>query len=468
MFSPVEYRVLARKYRPTTFSTLIGQEIVADILRGGFLTNRLGHSFLLTGIRGVGKTTIARLLARCFNCTTLEEQRQNKALSSHSVGSCAFDPCGQCSGCKSFENDAHLNTIEIDAASHTGVEDIRGIIESSHYQALSGRYKIFIIDEVHMLSKSAFNALLKTLEEPPSYTKFILATTEIRRVPATIVSRCLCFELRPVPPSILVPYLEKVCQKEHVTYETKALQLIAMAGEGSVRDALSLLDQGIVLSSQEDGSYHLTTHIAEEMLGCGNKPLVASAFLSVLQGNPQQTIQQVRSLEKKGTHPSFILERWLQLTHGLTLKRTCPHTPFDVSSSEEEEILQKAPSFSLEALGRLWQLLLHGEAELKEASLTQQCFEMLCLRLIYAQSLPDPRSLLKAVPPLDVSNGSPQQPFSQEDLYQKNAPPKGSPEGPPGGSPGRRLQGSPEGSSQGGSKALSSPNPPLRRKKAKR
>lgn len=382
----LEYRVLARKYRPTTFSQVIGQDILVRLLRNGLAQGRLGHGFIFTGIRGVGKTTTARLLARILNC--LKEPDPSSLL----------DPCGVCSSCQALAVDRHLDVIEIDAASHTGVDDIREIIESTRYRAVSGRYKIFIIDEVHMLSKSAFNALLKTLEEPPAHVKFIFATTEIRRVPATILSRCLRFDLKRVSVETLASHLATICIQEKVMFEPEALTLIARAGDGSVRDALSLLDQAIVMAEGEKGLFHIKKADVQKMLGLSDRQPFKVLFKAlVAPPNLEEALEQVRLLYQAGVDPSVVVEELLQLAHHLSLVKAAPTLSLDEALlTDDKAFLQElAGDLSLAQLGRFWQMLLKGAEEVAQASLPLQALEMVCLRLIHVSQFPPPELLLK-------------------------------------------------------------------------
>lgn len=387
--SPAEvagYRVLARKYRPTTFSQVIGQDILVRLLRNGLSQGRLGHGFIFTGIRGVGKTTTARLLARILNC--LKEQSDEDPS--------PLDPCGTCSSCRALLDDRHLDVIEIDAASHTGVDDVREIIDSTRYRAISGRYKIFIIDEVHMLSKSAFNALLKTLEEPPAHVKFIFATTEIQRVPATILSRCLRFDLKRVSSEVLVPHLAEICGQEKVTFEPEALALIARAGDGSVRDALSLLDQAIVMAEGEKGVFHIQTTDVQNMLGLADRQPFRDLFNLLLAPNLEAALKEVRALYQLGVDPTRVMEELLQLTHQLSLLKAAPRLVLEDLAIPDKTFLQAlVESTSLANLNRFWQMLLKGAEEVAQASFPLQALEMVCLRLIHARQLPDPEILLR-------------------------------------------------------------------------
>lgn len=382
------YRVLARTYRPQQFSDVIGQETTVLLLKNGLQQQKLGHGFIFTGIRGVGKTTLARLVAKALNCTA------DKASS--------IEPCGICESCQALTQGRHFDIIEMDAASHTGVEDMREVIEASRYRALAGRYKIFIIDEVHMLSKSAFNALLKTLEEPPAHVKFLFATTEIQRVPATILSRCLRFDLRRIQPTALQAYLEQVCEKERVTVDAEALRAIAHAADGSVRDSLSLLDQAILMAQGETPSPlpHVSFQAVQTMLGLADRKPFLDLFNHMLQGQIEETLRLTRELYQNGADPLLLLEDLLDLSHQLSLHKAAPSLQLATVSSEETlDALKKmaAGETSLAHLGRVWQMLLKGRAEVKDASFPLQALEMVLLRIAHMAHFPTPEALAQSL-----------------------------------------------------------------------
>ncbi len=384
------YRVLARAYRPQQFSEVIGQETTVLLLKNGLQQQKLGHGFIFTGIRGVGKTTLARLVAKALNCTA------DKASS--------VEPCGACESCQALAQGRHFDIIEMDAASHTGVEDMREVIEASRYRALAGRYKIFIIDEVHMLSKSAFNALLKTLEEPPAHVKFLFATTEIQRVPATILSRCLRFDLRRIQPTALQAYLEQVCEKERVTVDAEALRAIAHAADGSVRDALSLLDQAILMAQGSEAAAsplpHVSFQAVQTMLGLVDRKPFLELFNHLLQGQIEETLRLSRELYQSGADPLLLLEDLLDLSHQLSLHKAAPSLQLATVSSEETlDALKKmaAGETSLAHLGRIWQMLLKGRGEVKDASFPLQALEMVLLRIAHMAHFPTPEALAQSL-----------------------------------------------------------------------
>lgn len=373
-----EYRVLARKYRPTKLSQVVGQNFLVETLKRGIEGNRLGHAFILTGIRGTGKTTTARIIARSLNCE---------------MGPTP-EPCGMCSSCTSIAQDRSMDVIEIDAASRTSVDDIREIIEASRYKAASSRYKIYIIDEVHMLSKSAFNALLKTLEEPPTHVKFIFATTEIHKVPATILSRCVCFDLKRIESSTLVTYFKKLCDQENVMWEEDALGLIAKAAEGSVRDGLSLLDQAITY-----GTSHVTTAQVRQMLGLSDQGLLLELFQIMIEGNTASALEKLRYFYQEGADPLRILEDLLDLTHWLQCLKISPSLAQDITLTLEkkEKGLELAQTLSIPTLTRIWQILLKGFEELKRAPAPQKALEVIVIRLTHVAPLPPLHELLEGM-----------------------------------------------------------------------
>ncbi|MBO9622695.1 MAG: DNA polymerase III subunit gamma/tau [Sphingomonas sp.] len=377
------YRVLARKYRPQTFSELIGQDAMVQTLGNAIKRDRLAHAFLLTGVRGVGKTSTARLIAKALNCIGPDGQ-----------GGPTIDPCGVCEPCRAIAEGRHIDVIEMDAASHTGVDDVREIIEASRYAAVSARYKIYIIDEVHMLSKSAFNALLKTLEEPPSHVKFLFATTEVNKVPVTVLSRCQRFDLRRIPAETLAAHFTRVVEAEGVDAEPEALGLIARAAEGSARDGLSILDQAIAHAGLEGGG--VRAEAVRQMLGLSDRGAIRALFGLLLAGDAPGALKALRGQYDLGVDPQAVLRTLLETVHGVTLAKL-GSTPGAGQSAEELAALAEWTSLSFPVLHRLWQLLLRGHDEVAKAALPIEACEMALLRVIHASQLPDPGELARQI-----------------------------------------------------------------------
>ncbi len=388
------YRVLARKYRPQRFSELIGQDAMVTTLGNAIKRGRLAHAFLMTGVRGVGKTSTARLIAKALNCIGPDGQ-----------GAATIDPCGVCEPCRAIAEGRHIDVIEMDAASNTGVDDVREIIESVRYAAVSARYKIYIIDEVHMLSKNAFNALLKTLEEPPAHVKFLFATTEIQKVPVTVLSRCQRFDLRRIPADLLAEHFGNVCKAEEVVAEPEALALVARAAEGSVRDGLSILDQAIAHADME-GAGIVTGDQVRNMLGLSDRGAVRRLFGLLLEGNAQGALAALRDQHDLGVEPAAIFKGLLETCHGTTLAKV--GAPADPSESAEERADYAAWSggLSFQLLHRIWQLLLKGHEEVVRAVDPNEAADMAVLRVIHASQLPDPGELarrLETGAPLNIT-----------------------------------------------------------------
>ncbi len=377
----VPYRVLARKYRPQNFDDLIGQDALVRTLKNAIDSGRIAHAFMLTGIRGVGKTTTARIIAKALNYTGADG----------TAGPTTGDT-SDCEACKAIAEDRHPDIMEMDAASRTGIDDIREILDGVRYAPTSARYKIYIIDEVHMLSKAAFNALLKTLEEPPEHVKFIFATTEVRKVPITVLSRCQRFDLRRIDPDILSDYYGKISDWEEVTTEEEALDLIARAADGSVRDGLSLLDQAMAL-----GDSKVTAEQVKDMLGLADRAMILDVLENVMKGNPADALAVMGDLYKKGADPVVVIQDLLDLSHLLTKHRALPqNTNANLMPKGEQERLENlADSLSMPTLGRTWQILLKGLGEVNIAPNPQKAAEMVIIRLAYAADLPDPASLVK-------------------------------------------------------------------------
>jgi DNA polymerase-3 subunit gamma/tau len=383
---PEPYRVLARKYRPSDFTGLIGQEALVRTLSNAFATGRIAHAFMLTGVRGVGKTTTARIIARALNCTGPDGKRTEPTI----------QPCGVCDACVTIAESRNVDVQEMDAASRTGIDDIREIIEGVRYAPASARYKVYIVDEVHMLSKQAFNGLLKTLEEPPPHVKFIFATTEIRKVPVTVLSRCQRFDLRRIDSGELAAYLGSIAEKEKVKIEEGALALIARAAEGSARDALSLLDQAI---AHGDGEGPITAVSIREMLGLADRGRVLDLFERLMGGKIEEALADLKSLYDSGADPLAVMQDLLEITHFLTRLKVAPSAQgfFDGASSEAKRAAELAAKLPVAALTRAWQMLLKGLIEVRDATRPISACEMALIRLCYAADLPPTDKLVRDV-----------------------------------------------------------------------
>ena len=377
------YRVLARKYRPSTFAELIGQEAMVRTLSNAIATGRVAHAFILTGVRGVGKTTTARILARALNCVGAD-----------GTGGPTAEPCGRCPQCLAIGEDRHVDVIEMDAASRTGVDDIRDLTEGVRYRPVSGRYKIYIIDEVHMLSKYAFNALLKTLEEPPPDVKFIFATTEIQKVPITVLSRCQRFSLRRVPAELLIRRYQRIAAAEGVEIEPAALALIARAADGSVRDGESLLDQAIALSAGR-----IEEAEVRDMLGIADRGLVFDLLECALRGDAPAALAQLDGLYQGGADPLMVLQDLLDLSHFLTRLKLAPDAGAGdpIAEGDRERARPLAEKLAMPVLARVWQMLLRGLEEVQDAPSPIQAAEMVLVRLAYVADLPAPAELVRLI-----------------------------------------------------------------------
>ena len=377
------YRVLARKYRPTDFTGLIGQEALVRTLSNAFATGRIAHAFMLTGVRGVGKTTTARIIARALNCIGPDGKRKDPTI----------HPCGVCEPCVSISESRNVDVQEMDAASRTGIDDIREIIEGVRYAPVAARYKVYIIDEVHMLSKQAFNGLLKTLEEPPPHVKFVFATTEIRKVPVTVLSRCQRFDLRRIDSAELAAYLAKLAEKEKVKIEEDALALIARAAEGSARDSLSLLDQAMAHGEGE----MITADTVRQMLGLADRGRVLDIFEKLMGAQVSEALADLQSLYDAGADPLAVMQDLLETVHFLTRVRVAPAAQgfFDGGSGEAKRAAELAAKLSVPALTRAWQILLKGLFEVRDATRPISTCEMALIRLAYAAELPPTDRLVK-------------------------------------------------------------------------
>ncbi|WP_453977064.1 DNA polymerase III subunit gamma/tau [Brevundimonas sp. Marseille-Q4549] len=374
------YQVLARKYRPRTFEDLIGQEAMVRTLTNAFATGRIAHAFMLTGVRGVGKTTTARLLARALNNETDTIDRPSLALTAHGRHDAAI-MAGQ-----------HMDVMEMDAASHTGVNDIRDILESVRYAPVEARYKVYVLDEVHMLSTQAFNALLKTLEEPPPHAKFIFATTEIRKVPVTILSRCQRFDLRRVEPEILVEHLGRVADREGMKIEGDALALISRAAEGSVRDGLSLLDQALV---QAERGEMVKTDTVRDMLGLADRTQTIALFESIMAGRTPEALENFRTLYGFGADPVQVTNDLLEHCHAASVAKMLGPNATRLPNDQAQKLAALGAAIPAATLSRTWQMLLKALDEVRRAPNPADAVEMAIVRLAYAADLPGPEEALK-------------------------------------------------------------------------
>ncbi|MEX0318214.1 MAG: DNA polymerase III subunit gamma/tau [Ruegeria sp.] len=399
------YQVLARKYRPETFADLVGQDAMVRTLKNAFEADRIAQAFIMTGIRGTGKTTTARIIAKGMNC-----------VGSDGEGGPTTDPCGQCEHCVAIMEGRHVDVMEMDAASRTGVNDIREIIDSVRYRAASARYKIYIIDEVHMLSTSAFNALLKTLEEPPEHVKFIFATTEIRKVPVTVLSRCQRFDLRRIEPEDMIGLMRKIAGAEGAEIADDALALITRAAEGSARDATSLLDQAI-----SHGAGETSADQVRAMLGLADRGRVLDLMDMILRGDAAAALTELGGQYAEGADPLAVLRDLAEITHWVSVVKITPDAAEDptVSPDERSRGVQMAEALPMRVLTRMWQMLLKALEEVAAAPNAMMAAEMAVIRLTHVSDLPSPEELIKRL---------------------QDAPPPPAP-GPGGGMPLQRMGG---------------------------
>ncbi|MFV9876324.1 MAG: DNA polymerase III subunit gamma/tau [Rickettsiales endosymbiont of Dermacentor nuttalli] len=378
------YKILARKYRPNNFNNLVGQDVLVRTLSNAVKMQRIAHAFLLSGIRGVGKTTTARIIAKTLNCTDLDLNQD------------IVEPCEKCANCIAFSEGRHPDIIEMDAASRTGVGDVREIIESVNYLPLMGKMKVYIIDEIHMLSTNAFNALLKTIEEPPAHTKFIFATTEVKKIPITILSRCQRFDLKRLSNEDLINHLQNITKLENIKINTEALDLIVAKSEGSVRDSLSLLDQAVACSENDT---LITDETIKQMLGISCKTSLFSLLELILKGQAKEAIELLNTLYYEGVNPAILIEDLLEVTHLITKIKMIPMLAeskilpeFDRNKSLELSRLLEVSSLTL-----IWQMLLKGLAEVKSAPIDISAAEMVIIRLCYLSKIPSPLDLLNKI-----------------------------------------------------------------------
>ena len=375
------YQVLARKYRPETFADLVGQEAMVRTLRNAFKADRIAQAFIMTGIRGTGKTTTARIIAKGMNCIGPDGE-----------GGPTTDPCGECEHCKAIMEGRHVDVMEMDAASNTSVNDIREIIDSVHYRAASARYKIYIIDEVHMLSTSAFNALLKTLEEPPEHVKFIFATTEIRKVPVTVLSRCQRFDLRRIEPEVMIALLRKIATAETAEIADDALALITRAAEGSARDATSLLDQAI-----SHGAGETTADQVRAMLGLADRGRVLDLYEMIMAGDAAGALSELSAQYADGADPMAVLRDLAEITHWISVVKITPDAAEDPTISPDERArgIDLAGRLPMRAMTRMWQMLLKALEEVAAAPNAMMAAEMAVIRLTHVAELPSPEDLVR-------------------------------------------------------------------------
>ena len=375
------YQVLARKYRPETFADLVGQDAMVRTLKNAFEADRIAQAFMMTGIRGTGKTSTARIIAKGMNC-----------IGTDGKGGPTTEPCGQCEHCQAIMEGRHVDVLEMDAASNTSVNDIREIIDSVHYRAASARYKIYIIDEVHMLSNSAFNALLKTLEEPPAHVKFIFATTEIRKVPVTVLSRCQRFDLRRIEPEVMIAMLRKIAGAENAEIADNALALITRAAEGSARDATSLLDQAI-----SHGAGETTVDQVRAMLGLADRGRVMDLFDTILKGDAAAALTELGTQYADGADPMAVLRDLAEITHWVSVVKITPEAADDPTISPDERARGQhlAKALPMRVLTRLWQMLLKALDEVADAPNAMMAAEMAIIRLTHVADLPSPEELVR-------------------------------------------------------------------------
>ncbi len=391
--SDTAYQVLARKYRPQTFADLIGQEVMVRTLRNAFAADRIAHAFVLTGVRGVGKTTTARIVAKGLNC-----------IGPDGTGGPTIDPCGQCGPCRAIAEGRHVDVMEYDAASNTQVDKMRDILSSLPYRPVEARYKIVIFDEVHMLSSGSFNALLKTLEEPPAHVKFIFATTEIRKVPVTILSRCQRFDLRRIEPETMLAHLSGILAREGVSVAPDALAMIVRAAEGSVRDALSLMDQAIA-----HGGGETSAEDVRAMLGLADRARVFDLLDLILRGEAAAALDELSAQYADGADPAAVLRDLAEATHWLSVVKITPAAADDptIPPAERDRGREMAARLPMRVLSRMWQMLLKSLEEVAHAPNAMMAAEMAVIRMTHVADLPDPEALMRRLADAPATGGGP-------------------------------------------------------------
>lgn len=387
----MSYKVFARAYRPSTFSEIKGQDVAVRILKNAIKTDRLGHAILLTGIRGVGKTTSARLIAKTISCLSLTKDTE---------------PCGQCASCKAMQSESHLDIIEMDAASHTGVDDVREIIETVAYAPTIGKYKVYVIDEVHMLSKNAFNALLKTLEEPPAHVVFIFATTELQKVPETIVSRCVHIPLRKASESEIFDNLVEICTKESITFEEPALKTLALNAGGSFRDSLSLLEKAVAFSRGSDGEV-LSEAFVYKILGRFHTQSIVDIFSCVIEGKTKEALGVLSEAKEHNLSPKQFVSDLLELIHEFTC---CISIQSEPTEKEKKAVWQDLkPALTIPQLNRYWSVVSKSLEEVLSSPLPYACLDIMIIRLCHLESIPSVSELVS-----DLKKKQPSQVLTQK------------------------------------------------------
>ena len=383
MMSDQKILPIPLKYRPSKFSELIGQDLMSKTIQNAIQMKRVANAYLLTGVRGVGKTTTARIIAKSLNCTSISENNEEFQ-----------EPCGKCENCIAISESRSVDVFEMDAASRTGISDIRELIEGVQYAPVSSKYKIYIIDEVHMLSTAAFNGLLKTLEEPPAHVKFIFATTEVRKIPTTILSRCQRYDLKRVEPPELIIFLTEICKKERVTIEDGALKIISRAADGSVRDGLSILDQSI---SYTQGN--ISEKDIKEMIGLNDPTEVLGLLDYLISGETLKAIEKINNLYEHGADPSLILKDLIMTTHQVGMIKIEADEGVKSSLTETEFALLKemAEKVEVSTVTMIWQMLNKGTRELSESFSPVSALEMLVIRISYLNEVPNPNELVQEI-----------------------------------------------------------------------